>query len=104
MNLSGLIIVIDDDGEEALHFLKSSFDYPCIILCDINMPKITGFELRRTINSNHALRERSVLFIFYSTVANIRQVREAYDITVQGFFIKGSSLEEADSMSLNRAD
>jgi CheY-like chemotaxis protein len=121
MNLSGPIIVIDDDeddheiiievcermhlkkylkcfrgGEEALSYLKSSLEYPCIILCDINMPKVTGFELRKTINANNNLRERSVPFIFYSTAADIQQVREAYRMTVQGFFLKGSSLEEAE--------
>jgi CheY-like chemotaxis protein len=121
MNLSGPIVVIDDDeddheiiievcermhlkkhlkcfrdGEEALKYLKSSFEHPCIILCDINMPKITGFELRKTINANNSLRERSVPFIFYSTAADIQQVREAYGMTVQGFFLKGATLEESE--------
>jgi CheY-like chemotaxis protein len=121
MNLSGPIIVIDDDeddheiiievcgrmdlmkylkcfkeGEEALEYLRTSLEYPCLILCDINMPRITGFELRKTINSNNTLRERSVPFIFYSTAADVRQVREAYNMTVQGFFLKGSNLDEAE--------
>ena len=121
MHLTGPIIVIDDDeddheiitevcdrmkirkhlkcfrdAEEALKYLKSSIEYPSIILCDINMPKITGFDLRKTITSNNALRERSVPFIFYSTSANIKQVREAYDMTVQGFFLKGTNLDEAE--------
>jgi CheY-like chemotaxis protein len=121
MNLTGPIVVIDDDeddheiiievcdrmnigkylkcfrdGEDALSYLKLSLEYPCLILCDINMPKITGFELRKTINANNILRERSVPFIFYSTSANIKQVREAYDMTVQGFFLKGTNLSEAE--------
>jgi CheY-like chemotaxis protein len=83
------------DGSEALDYLKTTHDYPSIVLCDINMPVITGFELRRTINANNVLRERSVPFIFYSTAAEASQVREAYDMTVQGFFLKGSSFQEA---------
>jgi Response regulator containing CheY-like receiver domain and AraC-type DNA-binding domain len=39
------------DGEEALEYLHVSHEYPSIILCDVNMPKITGFELRKTINA-----------------------------------------------------
>jgi CheY-like chemotaxis protein len=121
MNLSGPIINIDDDeddheiiiavceklgvkkylkcfrdGQEALEYLKISLEYPCIILCDVNMPKITGFELRRTINDNNILRERSVPFIFYSTAADFRQVRQAYEMTVQGFFLKGTNFQEAE--------
>jgi CheY-like chemotaxis protein len=121
MTLSGPIINIDDDeddheilssvcenlgirkhlkcfqdGEKALDYLKLSEEYPCIILCDINMPKITGFELRKTINANNTLRERSVPFIFYSTAAELPQVKEAYQMTVQGFFLKGTNFKEAE--------
>jgi CheY-like chemotaxis protein len=121
MNLIGPIINIDDDdddheiitavcekmgitkhlkcfrdGYQALEYLKASLEYPSIILCDINMPRITGLELRKTINANNVLRERSVPFIFYSTSANITQVREAYHMTVQGFFLKGSNFSEAE--------
>lgn len=121
MNLSGPIINIDDDEDDheiiiavceklkiakylkcfreahhALDFLRKSHEYPSMILCDINMPKITGFELRRAINDNNTLRERSVPFIFYSTYADLHQVREAYKMTVQGFFLKGASFEEAE--------
>jgi CheY-like chemotaxis protein len=122
MNLSGPIINIDDDeddheiiiavceklgvseqlkcfrdGQKALEYLKISMHYPSIILCDINMPKVTGFELRKAINANNILRERSVPFIFYSTAADLNQVRKAYDeMTVQGFFLKGSTFEEAE--------
>src|SRR5688572_10700080 len=84
------------DGDEALNYLKISHEYPAIILCDVNMPRITGFQLRKTINANNLLRERSVPFIFYSTAADLSQVREAYNMTVQGFFLKGSTFEEAE--------
>jgi CheY-like chemotaxis protein len=121
MTLSGPIINIDDDeddheiiiavceklglskhlrcfrdGDEALRYLRVSKEYPAIILCDVNMPKITGFDLRKTINENNLLRERSVPFIFYSTAAEYRQVQAAYEMTVQGFFLKGSNFEEAE--------
>jgi len=84
------------DGEAALEFLRVSNEYPSVILCDVNMPKITGFELRKTINANNTLRERSVPFIFYSTAAEYREVQKAYRMTVQGFFLKGTTFEETE--------
>ena len=121
MTVSGPIVNIDDDeddheiiraicdklgltrflkcfreGEEALAYLQVARENPCIILCDVNMPRITGFELRKAINANNVLREKSVPFIFYSTAAELSHVREAYNMTVQGFFLKGSSFEEAE--------
>ena len=84
------------DGFDALTYLKDSEEYPCLILCDVNMPMVTGFELRKVINANNKLRERSVPFIFYSTAAEMVQVEEAYKMTVQGFFLKGSNFEDAE--------
>ncbi len=126
MLLSGPIIVVDDDlddhdfmrdlcnkmglgdqlkffinGVLALEYLKFTSDRPFIILCDINMPIMNGIQFRRAINENPMLREKSIPFVFFSTAASPIQVKEAYHLTVQGFFIKKSSVEETEK-SLRR--
>lgn len=73
---------------ELLDYLRTTADKPCIIFCDINMPETDGLELRKIINGDEHLRRKSIPFIFYSTAATPEQVRKAYDMTVQGFFIK----------------
>lgn len=35
------------------------------------------------------LNRRSIPFVFYSTAANPEQVKQAVELTVQGFFLKG---------------
>lgn len=120
MHYDGPIIVIDDDtddhfileeivkkldlknnmrffrtGKEALSYLRSTTEKPFIILCDINMPQMTGIELRRTIDQEEALRKKSIPFVFFSTAASTAQVNEAYDLTVQGFFIKASGFDQS---------
>jgi CheY-like chemotaxis protein len=84
------------DGASALNYLKNTNEKTFIILCDINMPLMGGLNLRRLINSDERLRKQSIPFVFYSTAASPSQVREAYDLTVQGFFIKAQSLEESE--------
>lgn len=85
-----------DDGEKALTFLKKTNRKIFLILCDINMPIMNGLELRRKIQEDPFLRQKSIPFIFLSTAARAREVEEAYDLTVQGFFLKASQLSDME--------
>lgn len=82
------------DARGALDYLTTTTDQPFVILCDINMPMTNGIEFRRSIASNDYLRKKSIPFIFFSTASTPAQVEEAYELTVQGFFLKGNSFEE----------
>ena len=84
------------NGNEVLAYLRTTTDKPFIILCDINMPHISGLELRKTINEEEYLRRKSIPFVFFSTAANKQQVRTAYDLTVQGFFLKEQTFIETE--------
>ncbi len=81
------------NGVDALSYLLSGKDNPFIIFCDINMPKMNGFELRKRISENKQLELNCVPFIFYSTNADRKHVHLAYELTVQGYFEKPSDTE-----------
>jgi DNA-binding NarL/FixJ family response regulator len=46
-------------------------------------------------------RFRSVPFIFWSTTASEQQIVQAYNLSVHGFFIKGTSMEELKATFIN---
>lgn len=119
MQFPGLILVVDDDEEDhdimrsaceilgasdslkffhdghaLLAYLKTSESPPFLILCDINMPHINGLDLRAVIWNDVDLKRISIPFIFFSTSASPSQIKKAYDLTVQGFFLKGNSMDE----------
>ncbi|MEP6796106.1 MAG: response regulator [Saprospiraceae bacterium] len=119
MNKSGPIIIIEDDlddqemlkdvfkdlscnneiiffadAEEALEHLTSSPVKPFIIFSDINMPRLSGMELRQKIHENEDLRIKSIPYLFFSTSAEQRYVVDAYSKSVQGFFVKPTSYQE----------
>lgn len=119
MNKGGLIIIIEDDlddqemlsevfkelnykneiiffgdGEDALTYLTDSTVEPFIIFSDINMPKLSGMELREKIHQNEDLRIKSIPYLFFSTSAEQQSVVDAYSKSVQGFFIKPSSFAD----------
>jgi CheY-like chemotaxis protein len=87
-------LLLFSDGFEALTYLQTTTDQPFLILCDINLPKLNGLQLREKINKDERLRKKSVPFIFFSTNAGRDAVEKAYDLTVQGFFIKNHTLQE----------
>jgi CheY-like chemotaxis protein len=85
-----------EDGLSALTYLENTTSKTFLILCDINMPVMNGLELRRKIQENIHLRRKSIPFVFLSTAARPKEVEEAYDLTVQGFFLKASQLGEME--------
>jgi CheY-like chemotaxis protein len=87
-------ILIFDSGDSALQFLLSTTRQPFIILCDVNMPRMNGLQLRKEILDNERLRKKSIPFVFFSTTAMQKQVAQAFDMVVQGYFEKGSTYEE----------
>jgi CheY-like chemotaxis protein len=85
------------NGTEALTYLRTTTQQPFIIFCDMNMPNMNGLELRRRINDDETLRKKSIPFIFFTTAASKYQIDEAYNLTVQGFFLKESSFGQTEN-------
>jgi CheY-like chemotaxis protein len=86
-------IVYFRDGNEALEYLNGTDVQPFLILSDINMPKINGFELRNKIFTNEQLQNKCIPYLFFTTGANKKAVVDAYALSVQGFFIKPNSMD-----------
>ena len=82
------------NGQEVLDYLKTTADQPFLILCDVNMPVMDGLELRKSIDENEYLRRKSIPFVFLTTTAGGSAVKAAFDMSVQGFFEKGSNMQE----------
>ena len=81
------------DGEQLLAYLRTTTDKPFIIICDINMPIMNGIQVKEEIEKDISLKKKSIPFVYLSTSANPQQVKKAYELTVQGFFLKGQSYD-----------
>src|SRR5688572_25373464 len=76
------------NGEALLGYLKHVHSKPFLILCDVNIPIMDGFELKEKILEDGKLNYKSIPFIFLSTIASEAQIKKAYDLGGHGFFIK----------------
>jgi CheY-like chemotaxis protein len=97
LNCANKIIYLED-GESALAYLMKEPIKPFLILSDINMPKLNGIELKARIQTNENLKLKCIPYLFFTTSANQQHVIDAYSKSVQGFFIKPSSIEKLTSI------
>ena len=87
-------IVFFQNGENVLDYLLQLRQNPFIILCDLNMPGMDGFELREAINESEYLKKKTIPFIFLTTSNRESDINKAYRLTVQGYFTKPDNLSE----------
>lgn len=75
------------NGLEALDYLRNSDnEMPCIMLLDINMPKMNGIELLREIKKDERLKKIPVVIL---TTSNAEKDKtETFNLSVAGYMIK----------------
>ncbi len=93
LNIENEIIVFND-GLKFLEYMKATENKTFFILCDINMAKLSGIELKKIIYDDEKLRMKCVPFIFLSTSSASGSIMKAYSYGVQGYFIKPNKLIE----------
>lgn len=87
-------IIFFENASLAYDYLLTTEDHPFIIISDINLPGINGIGFRKKIQENDFLRKKAIPFVFFTTSASRKTISEAFDLTVQGFFTKSSTMDE----------
>jgi CheY-like chemotaxis protein len=111
MNKNGPIIVIEDDaddremlrvafndlnyanevcyfetGKKALAHLQNESIYPFLIISDVNLPELNGFELRKMVHTNEGLSAKCIPYVFFSTAVDKQAViRRLYHVCARAF-------------------
>ena len=80
-------VVHANNGEEALVYLKDQTKpKPCIILLDINMPKMNGIEFLKKAREQHDLSTIPVVML--TTSGNDRDILASFHLNVAGYMVK----------------
>jgi DNA-binding NtrC family response regulator len=90
-------IIYFSDSEVALQYLIDMKIKPFLILSDINMPKLNGYELRKKVHNNEDLNLKCIPYLFFTTSSDQKAVIDAYSQSVQGFFIKGNTVDRLEN-------
>jgi CheY-like chemotaxis protein len=75
------------NGEEAILYLKNDANVkPCVILLDLNMPKMNGVEFLKIIKADTKLRGIPVVVL--TTSKGDQDKNECFDLGVAGYIVK----------------
>ena len=80
-------LVCAANGEEALEYLEDpAKENPCVILLDLNMPRMDGFEFLRIIKDD--LELKAIPVIVLTTSREKREIGETFRLGVVGYMVK----------------
>ncbi len=82
------------ENSESLIDAMTHNQVPFIIISDLRLPKVSGLELRKQLLETKNVRYKSIPFIIWTGNASEEQIKDAYDIAVNGIFIKETNFEE----------
>ena len=71
---------------------------PFIILCDINMPVMSGLEMRELMWRSKEIQKKNTPFIFMSTSVRQHDIDKAATLSTQGFFQKEVSFVNHENL------
>jgi CheY-like chemotaxis protein len=75
------------NGEEALNHLRAeSKGNPCVILLDLNMPKMNGVEFLKVIKADDVLKKIPVVVL--TTSQEEQDVVESFKLSAAGYMVK----------------
>lgn len=93
-------LIHKENGEEALLFLKNKqTNRPCIILLDLNMPRMNGLEFLEQVKKDD--QTKSIPIVVLTTSTEHKDRLESFNHSVAGYMVK--PLEYGKFLDMMRA-
>lgn len=89
--------VVVNDGEQALDYLHRRSGYesstrPDLILLDLNLPKVNGFDVLTELKAHRALQKIPV--IIFSSSTSDGDIQRSYDLKANSYVSKPADFDE----------
>jgi CheY-like chemotaxis protein len=79
-------LIILETAENALQYLRNGNNKPCIIVLDLNLPKMNGIEFLSIVKKDASLKGIPVIVL--TTSINPQDKINCYNLQVAGYFVK----------------
>lgn len=79
-------LVTVTNGEEALDYLEDVDEMPCLVLLDLNMPKMNGLEFLDHVKQED--RYRSIPIIVFTTSKEEQDRLKSFELGIAGYMVK----------------
>jgi CheY-like chemotaxis protein len=98
---------VAEDGEAVISYLsgtgkfadRKAYPFPCLLLLDLKMPRMSGFEVIQRIRANEEWKR---LLIVVLTSSNLHpDINKAYELGANSYLVKPPDLEALVEMMKN---
>jgi CheY-like chemotaxis protein len=94
------VLQVAQDGREAIDYLqgrarfndRTQFPLPDLIILDLKMPRVTGFEVIAWIRDQPELRK--LIVIMMSASSSEEDISRAYELGANAYIVKPSGLDQ----------
>jgi len=98
-------VTVVRDGEEAIQYLdhkgmftdRDKYPLPHLILLDLKMPRVDGFDVLRWVRSQQHLS--GIIIVVLTSSNQIRDVNQAYQLGANSFLVKPDDFQNVTSMA-----
>ncbi len=94
-------LIVFQNGIQAYEYFNNTNKDLFLILSDINMPIMTGIELRDKMQQLGEMRLRTIPFLFLTTGTAPNNILYSYSHSVQGFFNKPNDYDKLKKLIKN---
>lgn len=84
----GFRVIITHNGTEALELIKSKSDRPDIVLLDLLMPSVNGFQVLEEIQKDQTRDLKSIPVIILSGLGRDEDIKKVMKLGAVDYFIK----------------
>lgn len=85
------------NAEEVVNYLRQEKTVPFLIISDLYMHNMNGFELKKKLLEDRSINYKTIPFVFFSDAASNSQIEKSYDLGSHGFFIKEKNIKDIKS-------
>ncbi len=88
------------DGQEAIDYLegeelfsdRNAYPLPTLLLLDLKMPRLNGFDVLEWVRSQKSLRR--LLVVVFSSSEEMSDINRAYDLGANSYMVKPGDFDE----------
>jgi CheY-like chemotaxis protein len=84
------------NGEDVIKHLRSTEEFPFMVFCDVDLPQMSGLELKKVIENDKILSLLCIPFIFVSDNPSFYEIHEGFYLKAQGYFDKPKNIVELE--------
>jgi CheY-like chemotaxis protein len=92
-------IICFQSPNQAFKYLQTTDARPILIICDINMPLMSGPALKKMLNEQCFIHKEKIPFVFLSTAGNDLSPETLSKLDVQGYFQKVNNIAAIDDLA-----